>query len=114
MTTQQVQFAEAGDTAKRLDQIGWGIFLVMIGIIWLVPDVPKGTWLIGTGILLLILNAIRWQLDIRWSGISVTLGALALFAGLAEFTGITLPLFPIFLVVCGLGLILKPMISQHA
>ena len=51
MAIQKVEFADAADTAKRLDQIGWGIFLVMIGTIWLVPAVPPGTWLIGTGIL---------------------------------------------------------------
>lgn len=114
MNTQKAELAEGGDTAKRLDQIGWGIFLVMIGTIWLVPGVPQGTWLIGTGALLLLFNAIRFRLGIPWSGISVTLGVLALAAGLGDLTGITLPVFPIFLVIVGASLIVKPLVSQRA
>ena len=116
MATEKVEFADtdAAGTAKRLDQIGWGIFLVMIGVIWLVPGVPQGTWLIGTGILLLALNALRSRLAIPWSGVSVALGVLALVAGLGHFTGINVPLFPICLVIIGATLILKPLMSQRA
>jgi hypothetical protein len=114
MTVQRADFTETSDTVKRLDQIGWGIFLVMIGTIWLVPGVPEGTWLIGTGVLLLALNAIRSRLGIHWNGVSLALGALALAAGLGEFTGIDLPLFPIFLVMVGLALIFRPLLAQRA
>lgn len=114
MNTQKVEFTDKGDVGKRLDQIGWGIFLVMIGTIWLVPGVPQGTWLIGAGILLLVVNAIRSRLGVPWSGVSVALGVFALAAGLGDFTGIKLPLFPICLVVIGATLILKPLISQKA
>ena len=116
MTTQKVAFSDTDieGTAKRLDQIGWGIFLVMIGVIWLVPGVPQGTWLLGTGILLLVLNAIRSWLGIPWSGVSVSLGVLALFAGVGNLTGINLPLFPMCLVIIGATLILKPLVSQRA
>jgi hypothetical protein len=116
MNTQKAEFTDTdmGSTARRLDQIGWGIFLVMIGVIWLVPGVPQGTWLIGTGILLLGLNAIRSRLGIHWSGVSVALGVLTLAAGLGDFTGIKLPLFPICLVIIGATLILKPLVSQRA
>lgn len=114
MAIQHVDFSDDSGRAGRLDQIGWGIFLIMIGTIWLVPGVPQGTWLIGTGILLLALNAIRSRSGIPWSGVSVALGVLALAAGLGTFTGINLPLFPICLVIVGMGLILRPLISQKA
>ncbi len=37
---------------KRLEAISWGLFLIMIGGIGLVPHnlVPEGTWLIGAGL----------------------------------------------------------------
>ena len=73
MHTQLVDFSTKGDIAERLDQIGWGIFLTMIATIWLLPAVPEGTWLIGTGVLLLLLNAIRFRIGVRWSWISVAL-----------------------------------------
>jgi hypothetical protein len=114
MAIQKVEFADAADTAKRLDQIGWGIFLVMIGTIWLVPAVPSGTWLIGTGILLVALNAIRSRLSISWSGFWVAVGVIALTAGVSDVVGIRLPLFPICLVIIGAALILKPLVTQRA
>jgi hypothetical protein len=114
MRAEKVEFGEAADTAKRLDQIGWGVFLVMIGTIWLVPSVPEGTWLIGSGVLLLILNAVRVGLGVKWSGVSVALGVFALAAGLADLTGVKLPLFAICLIVVGASLIVKPLISQRA
>lgn len=113
MDTQKADFTAPEETARHLDQIGWGIFLVMIGAIWLVPGVPPGTWLIGTGVLLLMLTAIRFWLGIHWSGVTATLGVLALVAGLGDATGIRLPLFPIFLVIVGTSLILKPLLSQR-
>jgi hypothetical protein len=116
MTIQKAEFVhtDLAGTAKRLDQIGWGIFLVMIGVIWLVPGVPQGTWLIGTGVLLLVLNAIRSRLGVQWIGVSVALGVLALVAGLGDFTGIAIPLFPICLVIIGATLILKPLVFERA
>ena len=112
MNTQRIDFSNTSDPTKRLDQIGWGIFLIMIGITWLVPAVPQGTWLIGTGALLLLLNAIRFRNGIAGSGVSTALGILALAAGVGELTGVKLPLFPIFLVVIGAGLVLKPLMSE--
>jgi hypothetical protein len=114
MQLQKAECAEGGTTATRLDHIGWGIFLVMIGTIWLVPSVPPGTWLIGTGILLLALNAIRSRLGVPWSGFWVGVGAVAFVAGLADFADIRLPIFPICLVILGAALILKTLVSQHA
>lgn len=114
MHIQKVEFGETEGTARRLDQIGWGIFLIMIGTIWLVPGVPSGTWLIGTGILLLVLNAVRSSLAIPWSGFWVAVGAVALAAGLGDVIGIRLPLFPICLVIIGVALIVKPLVTQRA
>ena len=98
---------------KRLDEIGWGIFLIMIGTIWLVPSVPQGTWLVGTGILLLLLNAFRYARNLGWSGFSITLGVLVLSAGLSDMFGVTLPLFAIFLVVVGASMVLRPLVTQQ-
>src|SRR5512135_2989676 len=105
-TTQPVGFLDTQDRRKRFDEIGWGIFLMMIGTIWLVPSVPQGTWLIGTGVLLLVLNAIRYRSQVEWSGFSTVLGLLALAAGLSELIGIKLPLFAICLVVIGASMLL--------
>lgn len=114
MTTRTMDFPSTPEAARRLDQIGWGIFLIMIGTIWLVPSVPQGTWLIGTGVLLLLLNVIRFTKGIQWSGVSTALGAFALVAGLSAAAGINVPLFPICLVIVGVALVLRTIASEHA
>jgi hypothetical protein len=44
---------------RRLEGIGWALFLIMIGGLGLVPSVPQGTWLVGTGLIMLGLNVAR-------------------------------------------------------
>ncbi len=46
---------------KRLESIGWGLFLIMLGGFALVPNqvIPKGAWSIGVGLIMLGLNAAR-------------------------------------------------------
>ena len=114
MNTQQVDLSNKTGVAVRLDQIGWGAFLIMTGVIWLLPAVPEGTWLISTGVLLLLLNAIRVRIGVPWSAISVMLGVFALAAGLGELNGIKPPLFPICLLLVGATLILKRLVSAKA
>ena len=114
MTTPQRIHFDQEQPRSRLDEIGWGLFLMMIGTIWLVPSVPQGTWLIGTGVLLLALNAIRYGVDRGVSVFSTVLGVLALAAGLGELLGVKLPLFAICLVAIGAWMVVKPFVSQRA
>jgi len=55
---------------KRLEAIAWGLFLIMIGGLWLLPDetVPEGTWLLGVGVIMLGLNGVRNMYGIKMSG----------------------------------------------
>ncbi len=89
---------------RRFEDIGWGVLLLAIGTIWLVPEklVPHGSWLIAAGLILLGLNAARFFRGIRMSGFSLVAGIPALIAGLGEFFGVGVPLFPIALIVIGL------------
>ena len=100
---------------KQIENISWGVFLVMAGCIWLVPDryVPQGTWLIGTGLILLSLNLIRYTKAIRMSGFTLLLGAIALFSGIADFFYVDLPLFPIILILIGANILIRPLIEKH-
>jgi hypothetical protein len=99
---------------RRFEDIGWGVLLVAIGTIWLVPEklVPHGSWLIAAGLILLGLNAARFFRGIRMSGFSLVAGILALIAGFGEFFGVGLPLFPIALIVIGLCSLVKPLLEK--
>ena len=101
---------------KRLDAIGWGLFLIMIGCLWLIPEesVPEGTWLIGTGVIILVLLGIRYLYNIKISGLWLVIGILALAFGISDFTGINLPILPILIILFGLSIVLKPLFKKKS
>ena len=118
MTNQDDQATSNQDTQrsalnKRLEAIGWGLFLIMIGGIWLLPDerVPQGTWLIGAGLIMLGINGIRYLKGIKMSGLTIVLGIIALFAGLGGLFGVK-PLVAVLLILIGASIILKPLIVK--
>lgn len=102
------------DLGKRLETTCWGLFLIMIGGIWLVPgeQVPEGTWLIGTGLIMLGLNIARYGNGIKMSGFTVVLGTLALLSGVGDFLAIDLPLLAILLILLGSKLLLEPLLEK--
>jgi hypothetical protein len=95
---------------RRLNDIGWALFLILIGALLLMPEgrVPQGTWLIGAGLIMLGVNAVRSVNGIAINGFTVVLGGLALAAGLGGYLGLDLPLLALFLIVMGVGIILRP------
>jgi hypothetical protein len=101
---------------KRLEDIGWALFLIMIGCLLLVPtqQIPQGTWLIGTGLILLGINGVRYLNDIKMSIFSVVFGVFALVAGLGDLFGVKLPLFAVFLILMGISILLKLFIDQKS
>jgi len=100
---------------KRLETLGWGLFLIMLGCAGLVPDnlVPQGVWSIGVGVILLGLNAARYANGIRMSGFTVVLGLLAVLTGIAELFGADLPIFAILLIIIGASMILRPWFEKQ-
>ncbi len=96
---------------RRFEDFGWGVLLIAVGTIWLLPEkhVPHGSWLIAAGVIMLSLNAARFFNGLPTSGFSVVVGILALVAGLGDFFGIGVPLLPIALIVIGAYSLLKPL-----
>jgi hypothetical protein len=94
---------------KRLEDSGWGFFLLMIGTLLLLPSelVPQGAWLIGAGLIMLGLNGIRYLNDISISRFTVVMGIVSLLVGLASFFGLRPPFFAIFLALVGLSIIIR-------
>ena len=99
---------------KQLETIGWGLFLVLIGVIWLVPDahVPQEIWLIGAAAIMLGLNAVRYLNGIKTSRFTISLGFLAMAAGLGGLFGLKLPIFAIVLIFAGASIILKGLFEK--
>lgn len=94
----------------RLDSIAWALFLIMIGVLWMLPEgrLPEDTWLLGVGIILLGLNAVRRLYNIKVSYFTVVIGILALFSGLDNYIGFKIPIIPILIIILGLGILIGP------
>ena len=102
--------------SRRLDELAWALFLILIGAIWLLPagTVPEGTWLVGAGLILLGINAVRSLKGIKMSGFAIVLGVLALVAGLGHFAGVKVLVFAILFIVIGASIILRPLVRKRA
>jgi hypothetical protein len=92
---------------ERLEKIGWGLFLVMLGAIWLFPDsvVPEGTFMFGIGIILLGINLMKYSKGFRVNGFTIFLGIVALLAGLSSLLGRPVDIFPLILILWGISII---------
>jgi hypothetical protein len=99
---------------KRIDDIGWGLVLISIGGILLVPNrlIPQGAWSICVGLIMLGLNWVRYLNGIKMSSFTFFLGCFALAAGLGDFFSVKLPLFAILLIFIGVSIILKPLVEK--
>jgi len=99
---------------KQLEAIAWGLFLIMLGCLWLIPNekVPEGTWLIGVGIIMLGLNLARHLYGIKLSGFTIVLGIVALSVGIGDVFGVDLPIFPILIILWGLSVVLEPLLKK--
>ena len=88
---------------QLLDDLGWGALLVTTGTLWLLPEgyLPRGSWLMAVGLILLAFNAARHTLRIRMNGLALVVGLLALITGAGAYLNVNLPLFPIALIVVG-------------
>jgi hypothetical protein len=112
---ENVQANEKAVLNKRLEGVGWGLFLIMLGGFGLVPSavVPKGLWSISVGVIMLGLNAARYLLHIKMSGFTTVLGIIALISGVLELLGRNNLGGAILLIVLGAYLLVKPWFDQR-
>ena len=110
----------ADESSRRLetllDDLGWGVLLIVTGILWLIPNggVPSGTWLILAGFIILIFNVARFLHHLPVSGFAIVAGVIALFAGAGAALNVSLPLIPIALIVMGGCMFLASEDKRHS
>lgn len=100
---------------KRLEAVGWGLFLVMLGGFILVPgeQFPKGWWSIGVGLIMLGLNVTRYFYHIRMSGFTTFLGLVAIISGILELAGQDMLGGALFLIILGAYILVKPWFDKR-
>jgi hypothetical protein len=99
----------------RLEEIGWALFLIMIGSLWLLPEgrIPSHAWLIGAGLIMLGVNFARYFSGIKMSGFSVFLGVVALVAGAGGIFNLALPIFPALFIILGASLLMRAFFKKQ-
>ena len=120
-TTSQETQAESGQANekvalnKRLETIGWGLFLIMLGGFSFVPSdvVAKGVWSIGVGVIMLGLNVARYYYGIKMSGFTTFLGVVSLIGGVLQLLGMHTLEGAILLIILGAYLLVKPWFDKR-
>jgi hypothetical protein len=94
---------------KQCSSFAWGILLLFMGVLMVIPGDQGGIFLLGTGALLVGMNAARRLTNNRVNTFSLIVGLLAVAAGsYAQFrTAFDLPhieigFLPLILIVVGL------------
>lgn len=116
MHTQTEQAVHHTQLDRRLNDMGWGLLLMLTGAIWLLPaaTVPPGTWLFGVAVILLGVNLVRYVNHLAVSGLSLALGIAALVAAVSQVWRTDPPLVAIFLLVIGASLVARPLLTRTA
>ncbi|MFC1887644.1 hypothetical protein ACFLYK_02435 [Candidatus Cloacimonadota bacterium] len=95
--------------SERFNRIGWGIFLVMLGVIWILPEnvLPDGVLPIGVGIILLGMYLLKKSYGLKGSDSNVLLGIIAIAIGLGDLLKTGFPLIPVILIFWGMSMIYR-------
>jgi hypothetical protein len=106
---------QKADLNSRLEAIGWGCFLIMLGGFILVPHtvVARGFWSIGVGVIMLGLNAARYFSGIRMSGFTTFLGIISLIGGILQLVGLEAIEGAFLFIILGLFLLVKPWFDRR-
>ena len=102
-----------GTLDHQIERIGWALFLIMIGGLGFVPGIPGGTWLIGTGLIMLGLNAARRMNGIRMSTFTILAGIAAVVLGVAQVVGTDLPVLPLLLLLIGASILWRTFLERE-
>ncbi len=106
------QFApDARSLARALEAIGWGLFLIWIGIA-LLSDFGWGVSLLGVGIITLGGQMARKYFNLRVELFWITVGVLFLLGGVWELFEIRLGLTPVLIIVAGILFLLSPLLGR--
>ena len=105
---------------RNLETVAWGALFIWWGITELIPGLPHGTGAIGIGLIWLGLNAARALKGVPTSGLTTTLGILALVLGGLELASpvmrlpFELPIFAILLIVLGAIMLVRELLAARA
>ena len=104
------------DVAGRISAVSWGLFLIWLGVTFLLKLGPE-LGMLGVGVIILGAQAARKYFQLGLEIFWVAIGGLFVIGGFSHYTGIELPqdyLFPAILIIAGLALLFSMFRSKHS
>lgn len=98
------EFMEQQDRVSVFDAIGWALFLIWIGVAWLI-EIGFGYGLLGVGALAIGMQGVRRLFDVKVEGFWVVVGCGFVISGFWELWNVDIPLAPIVLIAVGIALL---------
>ncbi|GEM_PF-1963734 len=102
---------------ERLDIISWGVALVVLAIVFLIPGAQR-PWhfLVPFGLVFVAMSVVRKLIPTRRDTEGLILGVTVVVVGLLDLFGQDLqffPFFPTILVIVGIALIVHAVLSKR-
>ena len=101
-----MHFMDHHHRARKVDAIGWALFIIWVGIAW-IANVGCGVGLLGVAAIILGMQAIRRLLGINVEFFWIVVGIGFGIGGLWEFFDVQTPLVPIVLIIAGVALLVS-------
>ncbi len=100
--TQEPEKDKKSEMNEKLGAVGWGLFFIWIGIVWLLK-IESGITLLGIGAIILGMQWVRNSLHLKLEGSWVVIGVIFMLSGIWGLFTVKLPLAPI--VIIGVGVV---------
>ncbi|UCC85006.1 MAG: hypothetical protein JSW46_08870 [Gemmatimonadota bacterium] len=105
--------AGKGDLEGKLSVVGWGLFIMWIGIVFL-ASISAWVALLGIGVITLGIQVVRKGVGLALEGFWLIVGSLFVLGAIWDLLGTTVPLLPILLIAAGVGLVVSIFKRQQA
>ena len=104
--------AESWELTRRLDAVGWGLFLIWLGVV-LLAKAQTSVALLGIGIIMLGVQLARVVMKLKVEGFWFVVGLLFVVGSLWQLADTRIPLVPILLIAAGLALVLTRFLPRQ-
>lgn len=104
--------AQRDALSQKLDQAGWALFLIWVGVA-ILAGVGWGWGLLGVGLITVGEQAVRWYVNLKLEVFWIVCGLMFLVGGFWELFNVPYPLVPILLVLGGLAVLWGAVTGKH-
>ena len=100
---------------ERLDSVGFALFLIMLGVLWMQPEgrFPEDAWLVGFAAIIFVNNILRAFNGIKANWFFLLLAVIALAVWGDKFYGMDLSFFPVLFILIGISILWSALFKKE-